>query len=46
MIPNNLKKEILNQLDSIGINEAKLFPDIEHQAKSIISMVRQAAKQG
>lgn len=40
VIPKELKKEFLSELDGIGINEAKLFPDVEHRAKSIVATIR------
>lgn len=36
LIPYHSKSKILKQLDLIGINEGKLFPDIEHQLKDIL----------
>ena len=33
VIPTESKKKILKQLDLMGINEQRLFPDIEHQLK-------------
>lgn len=42
IIPYDLKEDILYQLDYLGINEAKLFPDIEHRVKSIVSKIRHA----
>lgn len=35
IIPAECKKKILKQLDLMGINEQRLFPDIEHQLKYI-----------
>lgn len=35
MIPSFLKKQILKDLDSMGINQAFLFPEFEHQASYI-----------
>lgn len=35
IIPSETKKKILNQLDLMGINEQRLFPDIEHQLKYV-----------
>lgn len=40
VIPKELKEEFLSQLDSIGINEARLFPDVEHRVKSIVAAIR------
>ena len=36
IIPAKYKKKILKQLDLMGINEQRLFPDIEHQLKYIL----------
>lgn len=44
VIPKVLKEEILFQLDSLGINEAKLFPDVEHRAKSIVAAIRRTVR--
>lgn len=46
IIPAEFKGKILCQLDSVGINEAKLFPDIEHRVKSIVSSVRREGRVG
>ncbi|MDM8323582.1 FRG domain-containing protein [Bifidobacterium pullorum] len=46
VIPAEVKKDILVQLDSIGVNEARLFPDVEHRAKSIVSTIRKARHMG
>ena len=35
IIPAEAKKKILDELDSIGINHAFLFPELEHQASYI-----------
>ncbi len=35
IIPAKSKRRILKQLDLMGINERKLFPDLEHQIKYI-----------
>ncbi len=35
VIPADSKKIILNQLDAMGINEASLFPEIDHVARVI-----------
>lgn len=40
VIPAEIKQDILAQLDSIGVNEARLFPDTEHRVKSIVLSVR------
>ena len=37
IIPAREKEKILKQLDIIGINEQRLFPDVEHQLKYIWS---------
>jgi len=36
LIPSKSKKEILKQLDLVGFNERKLFPDLEHKIQYII----------
>lgn len=36
IIPSAAKSEILRQLDIVGINERKLFPDLEHQIQYTI----------
>lgn len=46
IIPAEFKESILHQLSSVGINEAKLFPDIEHRVKSIVSAVRKEGRAG
>lgn len=35
LIPKNLKKSILHELEMVGINEASMFPELEHQFKTI-----------
>ncbi len=35
IIPKNKKKDILTQLEALGINEFSLFPDIDHSARHI-----------
>lgn len=35
IVPAEYKRKILKQLDLIGINEQRLFPDVEHQLKYI-----------
>lgn len=40
IIPSESKSSILSQLDCVGINEALLFPDIEHIAHSIVTTIR------
>ena len=45
IIPKDEKAVVLSQLDSIGINEARLFPDTEHQIKSIVETVRRVNKE-
>lgn len=44
VIPSGLKECFLSQLDSIGINEARLFPDVEHRAKSIVTAIRRTGR--
>lgn len=39
IIPSSAKKQILHQLDMLGVNERKLFPDLEHQIKYTIQDV-------
>lgn len=46
IIPAESKKIILEQLDVVGINEAKLFPDVEHRAKSIVAAIRKIGTVG
>ena len=36
IIPQNAKSKILYQLDILGVNERKLFPDLEHQIQYTI----------
>ena len=45
IIPKNAKAVVLSQLDSIGINEARLFPDTEHRIKAIVETVRRVNKE-
>ena len=40
VIPNSAKGQILSQLDIIGINESKLFPDLEHKIQHVIRNVQ------
>lgn len=37
IIPAKEKKNILSQLDTLGINGAKLFPDLSHQIKHLVN---------
>lgn len=37
LIPKNLKKSILHELEMVGINEASMFPELEHQFRTIKS---------
>lgn len=46
VIPAEIKQDILVQLDSIGVNEARLFPDTEHRVKSIVSSARRTGVAG
>ena len=39
-IPAAAKKGILNQLDILGINERKLFPDLSHQINHTVRIVK------
>lgn len=39
LIPSSSKETILRQLDIMGINEAKLFPDLQHQANHAVDYV-------
>ena len=39
-IPAAAKKGILNQLDILGINERKLFPDLSHQINHTVRTVK------
>lgn len=45
VIPKELKEEILSQLDSLGVNEARLFPDVEHRAKSLVAAIRRTDRE-
>lgn len=40
IIPASSKETILKQLDIMGINEAKLFPDLQHQANHAVEYVK------
>lgn len=40
LVPRERKQDLLFQLDYLGINESVLFPDLEHQARSIVNRVR------
>ena len=40
IIPAAAKKEIINQLDILGINERKLFPDLPHQINHTVKSVK------
>ena len=44
IIPASAKENIIKQLDVMGINEAKLFPDLSHQAKHAVEYVIQNRK--
>lgn len=35
IVPSDCKEKILVQLDTLGVNEQRLFPDIEHQLKYV-----------
>ena len=35
VIPKRYKKTILKELDMVGINEASVYPELEHQFKTI-----------
>ena len=41
LVPSSKKKGIISQLSKMGINEASLFPDIEHQIKYTIEIVKE-----
>lgn len=41
IIPASAKEEILKQLDILGINERKLFPDLSHQISHTVKSVRE-----
>lgn len=45
VVPKELKEEILSQLDSLGVNEARLFPDVEHRAKSLVAAIRRTDRE-
>lgn len=40
IIPSTAKEEILKQLDIVGINEQKLFPDLSHQISHTVKSVK------
>ena len=40
IIPASAKEEILKQLDILGINERKLFPDLSHQISHTVKSVK------
>lgn len=40
LIPSTAKASILEQLDIMGINEGKLFPDLPHQISHTVSVVK------
>lgn len=40
IIPASAKEEILKQLDVLGINERKLFPDLSHQINHTVKSVK------
>lgn len=40
IIPASAKEEILKQLDILGINERKLFPDLSHQINHTVKSVK------
>ena len=40
IIPSTAKETILRQLDVMGVNEAKLFPDLQHQANHAVEYVK------
>lgn len=40
IIPSAAKEHILNQLDHLGINEQKIFPDLPHQIKHTVKAVK------
>ena len=40
IIPSTSKDTILRQLDVMGVNEAKLFPDLQHQANHAVEYVK------
>ena len=39
IIPSSVKDAILEQLDTLGINERKLFPDLSHQITYAVNTV-------
>lgn len=41
LIPASAKEEILKQLDILGINERKLFPDLSHQISHTVKSVKE-----
>lgn len=40
IIPSGLKERLLAELDCMGINEATLFPDLEHIAHSVVDRTK------
>ena len=40
IIPSSAKEKMLEQLDILGINERKLFPDLSHQIAHTVSTVK------
>ncbi len=43
IIPSSAKPGIMQQLDLLGINEGKLFPDLSHQIKYVTDLVKKTA---
>ena len=43
VIPASAKRNLLVQLDCLGVNEATLFPDLEHQSRTAVARVRAAS---
>lgn len=39
-VPSTAKEEILKQLDILGVNERKLFPDLSHQISHTVKSVK------
>lgn len=46
IIPKAAKNNILKQLDVLGINERKLFPDLSHQIKYALDFVKNSYPKG
>ena len=45
-VPATVKRDILKQLDVLGINERRLFPDLSHQIKYAVDFVKNSYPKG